>query len=317
MDMADDRNPLERVSLRQLRYFGAAMQAESFNQAAKDCAISQPALSEQIAALEATLGMCLFDRVGRRAMPTQPAVQLNRRISACMSDLQAALRAAGERSESVSGLVRVGLVGSYGGCWVTPVVRAAQARWPGLAISLSRRTVPALNEGVARGDLDIAVCLGPSPYSEVEAVDCFTEPFVAVARGHRRKPIGLDELARRPLALMPAEYAMRRQIDSLFAAAGLVPLVRLESDALEDLVQAAQQGGVTAIVNAATALSLGVRGAVPVDAPAVVRTACVMRSRTRFQTRAALYLWDRLLQEAAALKNRLAIPENTPARISI
>ena len=44
------RDPLELVSLRQLRYFNAAVEAGSFNEAARICSISQPALSEQIAA---------------------------------------------------------------------------------------------------------------------------------------------------------------------------------------------------------------------------------------------------------------------------
>ena len=104
------RDPLELVSLRQLRYFNAVIRADSFGKAASECSISQPALSEQIAAFESALGLRLFDRVGRRAIPTQQALQLHRRITATMGDLQAALRAASDRSAAVSGTVRIGLV---------------------------------------------------------------------------------------------------------------------------------------------------------------------------------------------------------------
>jgi LysR family cyn operon transcriptional activator len=300
-----NRDPLEIVSLRQLRYFNAAIQANSFNEAARACSISQPALSEQIAALESALGLRLFDRVGRRATPTQTARQLHQRITACMGDLQAALQTAGERSILVSGRVRIGLVQSYGSCWVVPVVRAVQAQWPELAVSLVRRTAPALAEGVARGDLDFAVTFDPSARPDLDIQSCFTEPFVAIRPVGRKRSIGLIELAGERLALLPAEYAMRRQIENLFSAQGLKPQVHFESDALEDLVGAAHHSGLTAVVNAATALSLQVRGATAIDAPTLVRTACLIRSRSRYHTRAAVYLWDALNTAATDLQTRI------------
>lgn len=304
------RDPLELVSLRQLRYFDAAMRSPTFHEAARRCAISQPALSEQIAGLEQALNMRLFDRVGRRAEATEPATQLHRRITACMGDLQAALRGASERSRSVAGHLRIGLVQSYGNCWVEPVVRAALERWPALKVSLARRTAPALEEGVARGDLDIACSFDASARDDLEVRACFAEPLVAVGiaapasrttrapRPTRRLP--LAALAGRPLALLPPDYAMRRRIDAVFAAEGLRPDVRFESDALEDLVRAAREQALTAVVNAATVLSLRVRGVATLDAPGLARSACMLRARQRFRSAAALHLWDAL--EAAAVQ---------------
>lgn len=305
--MASARDPLELVSLRQLRYFNAAMQADSFNEAARHCAISQPALSEQIAALEAVLGLRLFDRVGRSARPTQPARQLHQRLAASMADLQSALRATSQGEERLAGRLRIGLVGSYGSCWVGPVVRAAQARWPELSVVLQRRTATALVDGLVRGDLDLAVSFDAEPHAELESLACFREGLVAVGRrwARRRRPLDLAQLAQEPLALLPPDYAMRRQIDRLFSAAGLRPRVRFESDALEDLMLAAREGGLTAVVNAAAALSLGVQGALPIAGPGLQRQACLLRSRSRYQTQAALQVWERLADAAQGLRRRL------------
>lgn len=112
--------------MRQLRYFGAAMRAGSFNEAARACAISQPALSEQIALLEQALDVRLFERTHGRAQPTPRARALERRLEACLAELGAALRGAQEQEHAVAGLVRIGLVHSYGGCWVLPAVQAAR-----------------------------------------------------------------------------------------------------------------------------------------------------------------------------------------------
>lgn len=282
--------------MRQLRYFGAAMRAGSFNEAARACAISQPALSEQIALLEQALDVRLFERAHGRAQPTPRARALERRLEASLAELGAALRGAQEQEHAVAGLVRIGLVHSYGGCWVLPAVQGAQAEWPRLEVALRRRTAQALTEAVLRGDVDLAVSFDPEPHADLEILPCFTEPIVALgAMGRRSRSVGLAQLAQRPLALLPSEYAMRRQLDSAFAARGMRPSVRLESDALDDLVRAARAGGMVALLNAAAALSLGVeKEAVPVSEAGLQRQACLVRSKVRLHTAAACHVWDAL-----------------------
>lgn len=294
------RDPLDLVSLRQLRYFSAAMRARSFNEAARSCSISQSALSDQIALLENLLEVHLFDRTGGRAVPTAPGRELDRRISACLGDLQSALLHTNERADTVAGRVRIGLVQSYSGCWVAPVAHAAQAQWPELSLVLQRRTAQALTEGVLRGDLDMAVSFDPEPHADLDIEPCFVEPFVAVgavgAAGVRQRgrSIELASLAHARLALLPSEYTMRRQLDAAFAKLGLRPQIGLESDVLEDLVHAADCSGMVAILNAAAALSLNVKNAMPLKTPGLQRQACLVRSRTRFQTSAAKHLWEAL-----------------------
>ena len=213
---ARSRDPLDLVSLRQLRYFVSAMRAHSFSAASRDASISQAALSEQIALLESTLDVQLFDRASGRAVATASGHELDRRVSACLSELQAALRDVQARASTVAGLVRIGLVQSYAGCWVLPVVRRAQAQWPQLAIALRRRTAQALVEGVLRGDFDLAVSFDPEPHADLEILACFDEPVVAVGLKprRRRRLLELSEVANHPLALLPSEYAMRRQLDN-------------------------------------------------------------------------------------------------------
>lgn len=289
------RDPIDLVSLRQLRYFTAAIRARSFNAASRAASISQAALSEQIAALEAILDVHLFDRTGGRAVATASGHALDRRVSACLMELQAALLDATARANTVAGLVRIGLVQSYAGCWVLPVVRAAQLQWPELSMALRRRTAQALVEGVLRGDWDLAASFDPEPHADLEILECFEEPVVAVGwTPRRRRVLELAEVARHPLALLPSEYAMRRQLDHAFAARGLRPQVQLESDALEDLVHAARENGMLALLNGAAALSLNVGEAIPLSEKGLGRRACLVRARNRPHSFAARYVWDAL-----------------------
>ena len=53
------------ITLRQLRYFVEIANSRSFSRAAEHLSIAQPALSQNIAALEAELGAVLFKRHAR------------------------------------------------------------------------------------------------------------------------------------------------------------------------------------------------------------------------------------------------------------
>ena len=58
------------MEFHQLRYFTAAAEDMSISRAAEKLHVTQPALSRQIAALEAELGIPLFDRVKKRIVLT-------------------------------------------------------------------------------------------------------------------------------------------------------------------------------------------------------------------------------------------------------
>src|SRR6266542_353255 len=58
------------MELHQLRYFAAVARTGNFSRAAEHCHVSQPSLSQQIAKLEKRLRHRLFDRLGRRVVPT-------------------------------------------------------------------------------------------------------------------------------------------------------------------------------------------------------------------------------------------------------
>lgn len=58
------------MTLQQLRYVIAIVQAGSFNMAARQLFISQPSLSKSMAELEKEMGIALFQRTSRGALLT-------------------------------------------------------------------------------------------------------------------------------------------------------------------------------------------------------------------------------------------------------
>ena len=69
-----------RLNLRQLEAFRATMHAGTVVAAAGLLNVTQPAVSRLIAELEMRIGFALFERRGRRLVPTAEAQQLYREI---------------------------------------------------------------------------------------------------------------------------------------------------------------------------------------------------------------------------------------------
>ena len=59
------------MELRQLKYFEKACELQNFSEAARLLHISQSTLSQQIKQLEEELDTLLFDRIGKRVIPTE------------------------------------------------------------------------------------------------------------------------------------------------------------------------------------------------------------------------------------------------------
>ena len=96
------------MQFRHLRYFVKIVEAGSFSRAAAAIHVAQPALSQQIAELEARMGVALLVRSARGVRPTAAGDILYREASAILRDLEqlpGIVRSSGGEAE---GAVRVG-----------------------------------------------------------------------------------------------------------------------------------------------------------------------------------------------------------------
>ncbi len=66
MDSSASRQLLRRISLRQLQIFEAIARHASFTRAAEELFLTQPTVSMQIKKLETSIGLPLFEQIGRK-----------------------------------------------------------------------------------------------------------------------------------------------------------------------------------------------------------------------------------------------------------
>src|SRR6185295_12444293 len=98
------------MTLRQLQYALAVAETRSFRRAAQRCHVSQPALSAQMAQLEAALGTTLFERDRRRVLVTAAGEALLQRASRVLVAADDLIEVAKGVGDPLAGTLRVGII---------------------------------------------------------------------------------------------------------------------------------------------------------------------------------------------------------------
>lgn len=203
------------VSLRQMRYAVALASAGHFGRAAESCSVSQPALSQQIMALEAICGTPLFDRLktGVRLTPFgREFITLAQRAIESAEALNAfALGAAGRPSRAI----RFGLIPTVAPYLLPEIFPALTASLPDLTFTVSENRTDSLIAGLVEGSLDIAL-IGTDPPAtgpRLTQSPLFDDPFVlATSRSETTaEPVSLANLSPDRILLLDEGHCFRDQ----------------------------------------------------------------------------------------------------------
>jgi DNA-binding transcriptional LysR family regulator len=196
-----------QIDPRRLLTLHAVARHGSFSRAADELALTQSAVSQQVAALERQLGVQLLHRGRGGVRPTPAGDALLAHASALNERLQLAGRQLTELAREERRRLRVGAFPSALATIVPDAAAALVARTPDLEIQLTEGRLDALVKGVRDGELHVAVCFqdAAAPRREHPGTrrhDLAGEPMVlALPPKHRlarRKQIALPELAGDP-----------------------------------------------------------------------------------------------------------------------
>jgi DNA-binding transcriptional LysR family regulator len=168
------------MSLRQMEYFLAVAEEGSFSRAARRMNVTQPALSQQVKALEAELGAPLFERLGRGVRTTAAGRSYLPHVHATLAADRRGRRAVQSVGGGQAGEMELAAVISVGlGVLLKPLLKW-HTDFPNVSVRLfefSHRR--ALEEFIAVGNADLGV--GPTPVSwEGPSVPLGHERFVLI-----------------------------------------------------------------------------------------------------------------------------------------
>lgn len=248
---------MNNISLRQLRYFEALAQHGHFGRAAEACAISQPALSQQIRDLEESLGLLLFERGPRQVRLTAFGEDFAPRARDILRSVDELGDLARTSQSRLSGRLRIGIIPTVAPYLLPAVIAHLQRLYRQIDLQVRETLTAKLLREVAEGRLDTAIVALPVSDPAFEEVDLFEEYFVLVRpQEDAGKPVpSMDMLREMRLLLLEEGHCFRQQALSFCAMQGARPREILEGSSLSTLVQMVSAGiGVTLIPQMAVAV---------------------------------------------------------------
>lgn len=205
---------------RLLRTFLVVSQGSSLRKAADTLALTPPAVSKQISALEQHLGGPLFKRHGRGMRLTPLGQRLADEVGGGFALLDAALDNA-RASSSTLRSVSIATVNTLAAYLVPAVVAALRGSHPALVARIDNASSPDVVEQVLRGHADVGLVYDLAVDTDaVHLRRLYAEKLSAYCAASTTGPaagagdeIGIAELARMPLIVPPRPYALRRVIE--------------------------------------------------------------------------------------------------------
>lgn len=159
---------------RHIQTFHAVVEAGSYSAAARALGYTQPAVSQQMQALERAVGTPLFTKVGRQMRLTEAGETLSRHASGILDSMRAAQQQLNAYKRLRSGRVRVCAFPSASATLLPEAVAALSAEHPGIRVELEEAEPPESLHRVLRGDCDITLAFS-YPGRHEELPDDLTE----------------------------------------------------------------------------------------------------------------------------------------------
>jgi len=229
------------MDLRQIQYFACLYEEGSVTRAAQRLHIVQPALSMQIAKLEAELEKKLFTRTRQGMEPTQEAHRLYRLFMPVLNDFaHAREQALHTESGELRGQVRLGMIASVTQGVLAEVVHAFTTAYPRVALSLTDGYSGPLIEAVTQGQLDAAIVNKPRRPLAL-ATKALTHEELLLVTGPRHPPLPAEvpfhAVEQLKLVLPTRRHGLRGILEDLARGEGVNLAPALEIDALGVLLK--------------------------------------------------------------------------------
>lgn len=255
------------MDLNQIRTFVAVARAGNLTRAAERLALSQPAASAHIKALEEQFRTELFVRRAAGLELSQAGHRLLARAEQLLLDADALVAQARGLNGQVSGRLRIGVIPDPDLIRLGPMLAHLRAAAPLLDIALVQGYSHNNIEGVRSGDLQACFALDAGADHMLSTIALRDVTYQVAAPSAWRDDLrqwDLNALARAPWIVPPRHGAHGRLLDQLFRPVGaeLLPAVRVDSEAMiracveaglglglirDDIAQQAQRDGSIAL----------------------------------------------------------------------
>lgn len=239
------------MELRQLSYFAEAVRVGSFLRAAESLGVAQPSLWRQVKALEAELGVALFERSGRGVRVSSAGSHLLPRVTELLNSAEAVRALSGELARGRAGLVTITCAHPHVPRFLAPLIGSFHARHPGIRVALNEATdLPAL-EGAISGTADFVTGL-PRTYPGLAHQRLGEVRLVVVTPDdhpwRQLAEVTVSQLCKVPVLIGAPGSLSRRLLEPAVMESGFALDIALESGNATTLVALARAGLDVAVI---------------------------------------------------------------------
>lgn len=243
---------LRHGTLPQLRVFEAAARLGCFARAAEELHMAQPTVSVQIKKLAETVGVPLFEQVGKRVHLTEAGRRLHAGCAELFRTLAALDDSLAELRSVQAGRLRLA-VSTTGMSFAPRLIAEFLERFAGVQIKLEAFNRQTLVQRLRRNLDDLYVFADAPEMDDVVMQELLPNPLVVLARDDHPLAAAADvpfaRLAEEPFLMREEGSGARRMAMRLFQRHGLVPRVRLELSSNEAIKEAILAGLGVAILS--------------------------------------------------------------------
>ncbi|HCH33377.1 MAG TPA: hypothetical protein DE045_10570 [Oceanospirillaceae bacterium] len=222
------------MNLKQLKYFLAIAETGSMSAAARALFVAQPALSLQMANLEAELDVALFIRSVKGVTLTGAGSKLIDHARTITRQVEAAKDHVSSGSFSPRGEVRLVIDGSKAYTLLAPLLQRCAVQYPSITLSVTDAMSTYAAQALMEGKVDMAVIPGAEDLLSAEVTPLYREPLHLI--GKHLDQYALDDciqfsqLQRLPLVAPSKGFNLRHHIDEAALQAQLPLNIKYQQD---------------------------------------------------------------------------------------
>lgn len=241
------------MTIVQLEYFLAVAAHGSFATAAENCFVTAPALSMQISALEAEMGVPLLDRTKKPIVATEAGEAFLEQARKTIVQFSKTREAIGSVKGRLSGNLRIGVVPTITPYLIPHFVPLFSRRCPDVRLRVSDMYTADMVDALARDRIDIGVMLGGRSEVKIRETELFDDRlYMYVAPKNRlfgKEKISIRDVDIDKLLILSEGVCLRNQTLELCQARRAAnPPFDFVRCSLETLMQTAENTAGTTIV---------------------------------------------------------------------
>ncbi|ABZ93703.1 Transcriptional regulator, LysR family [Leptospira biflexa serovar Patoc strain 'Patoc 1 (Ames)'] len=235
------------MEFRQIVYFLEIANTGTFQKAATQLGLTQPALSRQIFLLEKELGVIVLERGGRSVRLTHEGEKFYQ-YSIRMKELWEEIQNGFAKENELKGNFSISAGGTVS-AWILPqILKEILTKRKGLSLSVREGDASETKNSVLKGEVDLGILTGPIAEPSLNVIEFLSDQIYPVAtKDHPiflKKKIRIEDLKKQSVVFFHPGSALRKAVEKKIKSFSkeFGPNITMELRSVESVIKSLEAG---------------------------------------------------------------------------